>query len=215
MPETLDHLIDRIKTEGIEKAEQEGAQRLAEAEASAARIVREAEVKAAELIEQGEKEARQFEQRGQQSLAQAARDTLLTVSKAIDQLFDELARRSLKESMTTDAWRELIAGVVKRYFAQPDTQRDVMLLVSKDDAEAIGKYLMNQFGKAAENGLSVGTDDDLTGGFRVEIKDANLFHDLSEEAIAQLLCKFLRPQLAELTREALKTMSSDTRTSTA
>ncbi len=204
MPETLDHLIDRIRKEGVEKAEKEGAQQVAEAEKKAAEIVDEAEKKAAEIVERAKTKAQQLDERGRISLAQAARDTLLSVSKAIDNVFEELARRSLGETLDRDMLHSLITEVIKQYFSDPEKQRDIAVLLSGKDVKNIEKQLMAEFGEAVKKGLTIGSDEDLTGGFRVVFKDDHIFHDLSEETMAKMLCVFLRPQLAEITREALR-----------
>ncbi len=206
---TLDNLIDRIQKDGIEKAEQESAERVAAAERQAEEIVSSAEKKARTIVANAEKEGAQFEERARRSLAQAARDTLLSVSQAVDILFQELAQRSARQSMQPDALRELISDVIHRYFSKPDAQHDVHILVTKEDANAIGKQLMSEFGEAAKQGITLGEDNDLTGGFRISLKDQHLYHDLSVETIARLLCTFLRPQLAEITRETLQTMQKE------
>lgn len=205
-PETLDKLIGRIQKEGIEKAEAESAERIAAAEKKAAGIVDAAEKKAADILARAEEEGKEFEKRGRQSLTQAARDTLLSVSQAIDALFQELTRQAVKQSLEPDTLRGVITDVINRYFSEPEAQRDVNVLVSKDDAAAIGKQLMAEFGDAAKQGITLGEDNELTGGFKISHKDEHLYHDLSVEAIARILCEFLRPQLAEITRDAVKTM---------
>ena len=206
---TLDHLIDRIQKDGIEKAEKESAERVAAAERKAEEIVSAAEQKARDILAKAEKEGAQFEERARRSLAQAARDTLLSVSKAIDTLFQELAARSVRQSLRPDVLRGLISDIIHRYFSEPEAQRDVHVLVTKEDADAIGKQLMAEFGDAAKQGITLGEDNELTGGFRISLKDQHLYHDLSVEAVSRLLCAFLRPQLAEITRETLKTMQTE------
>ncbi len=205
-PETLDKLIGRIQKEGIEKAEAQSAERISAAEKKAAAIVEAAEKKAAEIVARAEEEGKQFEKRGRQSLSQAARDTLLSVSQTIDTLFDVLTRQAVKQSLDPDTLRGIITEVIKRYFSDTEAQGDIGVLVSKDDAAAIGKQLMAAFGDAAKQGVTLGEDNDLTGGFKISMKDDHLYHDLSVEAIARIMCVFLRPQLGEITSDALKTM---------
>ena len=77
MAEELQHLIDRIRAEAIERAEAEAARILAQAREKAAAEVREAERRAREIIAKAERDAAVFAERAQRSLEQAARDLLI------------------------------------------------------------------------------------------------------------------------------------------
>lgn len=208
--ETLDGLIDRIQKEGIEKAEAESAERVAAAEKEAAEMVDAAKKKAEAILARAEDEGKQFETRSRQALTQAARDTILSVSQTLDTWFEQLAVKAVKQSLAPETLRHVILDIIKRYFSDPEAQQNIDVLVSKDDAQAIGKQLTAAFGEAAKQGITLGEDNDLTGGFKLSMKDDHLYHDLSVEAISRLLTQFLRPQLAEITRDALNQLQSQT-----
>ncbi|MBR1836459.1 MAG: hypothetical protein IJ783_04155, partial [Kiritimatiellae bacterium] len=73
MAEELQSLLDRIRAEGVEKANARAAEITAEAEKKAAAIVADAEKKAAAAVAAAREEADTLRQRAEQSLAQAAR----------------------------------------------------------------------------------------------------------------------------------------------
>lgn len=203
MPEALNNLIDRIQKEGIEEADKAAVAIIAAAEKQAAEITAAATKQAAEITARARKEAELLDQRGRASLAQAARDTLLTVTQAIDAVFAELARRALAEALNPETLRTLLKTVVEHYFDDPTAARAVAIKLSAADTKAIGQQLMAEFGAAVAQGLTIGADNELIGGFRVALKDEHLFHDFTREAMAELLCAFLRPELAEITRKAV------------
>ena len=54
------------------------------------------------------------------------------------------------------------------------------------------------------NGIEIVGDGRVTHGFRVVIKEDNVEHDFSQEAITETLCRLLRPHIAGIVQEASK-----------
>jgi V/A-type H+-transporting ATPase subunit E len=77
MAEELQHLLDTIQRDGIEKAEAEANRMVSEAEKRSQQIVREGEDRAQEIRSQVERDAKAYHDRTTRAIEQAARDVLM------------------------------------------------------------------------------------------------------------------------------------------
>ena len=97
MTEELQSLLDRIRTEGVERAEAEAEGIVGEAQERARDIVAEAEAEADELRRQAEADAEASRERGERALDQAGRDFLLTLQKRIEAILCETLRDTVAD----------------------------------------------------------------------------------------------------------------------
>ena len=74
MAEELQGLLNRIQTEGIEKAEAEKAEIIGNAKAEAAKIIEKAKEEAASIVKKANEEAEISVSKGNAAIRQAARD---------------------------------------------------------------------------------------------------------------------------------------------
>lgn len=201
MPEELQDLLDRIQKDGIEKAETEAAEIVANARREAETIAGDAESRAADIIANAEKEAATFEERARVSLTQAARDVVLSVGEAIQSCFREMAKTEVEAAMTDDALQTMVVKAVESYLAEGTG--DLQVLLSKKDAGALKKHFTAKFAERINAGLDVKADDGLVSGFRVSTADRRIQHDFSADAIADAVCQLVRPNLAQIVRSAM------------
>ena len=84
MTEDLQQLLDRIRREGIEKAETEAKAIVEAARKEAAETLAKAKTEAEDLRKEAEKDARAFAQRAEQQVRQAVRDVNLQVAQDLE-----------------------------------------------------------------------------------------------------------------------------------
>lgn len=99
MSSDLQGLIDRIRKEGVDKAESEAGEIVAEARRAAAGILREAESEAQALRDRARAEAAAFEEQGRQTLGKTARDLILSVQQAVERSLTALVHRRVEEAL--------------------------------------------------------------------------------------------------------------------
>lgn len=206
MSEQLQHLIERIRTEGVGKADEEARAILEKARAEAARVERDAHTRAAEITNKAKADAAAAEERGRKSLEQAARDTILTVSQTLEALFDKLFRRQVENTLTHEAFQSILRDVIAAYLAQGHGKTGLELTVPAGAQEAVRDYLVKTFQAEAANGVTIRSSSEVIAGFRVSFVRDHVEHDFTPEAIADALARLVRPDLGALLRQAVSAM---------
>ncbi len=193
MAEELQTLLDRIQSEGVEKANARAAEIVAEAEKKAAETIALAEKKAAETKAAAEADAATLRARAEQSLAQAGRDVRLAISQAIQETLERVLLRDVSAAMRDPALVARCAEEVVK--AMPSGAE---LAVASANAEAVAAHLRASLAADAAAGVRVAPSDDVTAGFRVFVQDGRVEHDFTAEAVAGALARGVGPTLAAL-----------------
>ena len=101
--ENLDGLLQRIRQEGSERANQEAEQILAAARQRAADIVKEAEAEVERIRQEAESRVAQVTEAGRKAQEQAARDLVLAVRSELIAMLDRLIERAGRDALTGEA----------------------------------------------------------------------------------------------------------------
>ena len=101
--ENLDGLIQKLRLEGVERAQQEADALIAAAKQQAADIVQAAERRAAQLIGEAEERLHQEATALRQAQERAARDWLLTVRAELNGLLQRLIQNECRAALAGPA----------------------------------------------------------------------------------------------------------------
>ncbi len=195
MAEELESLLERIQKDAVDKAQKQADELIAKAKEKAAALVKEAEEKAKQSLAKADTDALAFAERSKKTLEQAARDLLITVGRGVESLFSSMVRESVDQAMTGD----VIAGLLGKLCEGGMQEQDLTVSVNEQDQEAVVNYFNAKFAEAMKNGqVTIQTDNEIIKGFTVGLKGQDVYTDFTDEAIAEALMKFLRPQLAEI-----------------
>ena len=195
----LKELIERIKSEGVENAEQQAEKIVREAEERAKQIVADAEKEADSIRKNAEEEARKREATGRETLKQAGRDLLLSVEKRLQSLFDRIITEETGNAMKGEYLQDLIGKVVEQL--ESDVQ-DLSVLVDEKELGNIEKGLHSKLSEALSAGMEIKPLHGVEAGFRVAYKDGSAYFNFTAEGIAEILSAYLNPRLAEILKEA-------------
>lgn len=198
--EELQGLLERIRDEAVHKAEAEAAAIVAKARAEADAIATRAAKDAEESVARGRQEAAEFERRATAALTQAARDVVLSVEAAVTRTMERIVEESTGKALTPDVLKQLLVPVVEAYCSAGG---NAQIQLAAKDREAIEGFFLARFQETVRKGMQVATGENLTGGFQVSMAGGTVRHDFSREAIAEALCKLVRPRLAEIVRGAV------------
>lgn len=190
MAEELQHLIERIRKEGVEKAETESSDIVTAAKADAEKIVADAKAEAAQIVAKAEQDAEVFTTRSTQALEQAGRDLLLTVGKGVEDIFNALLKDVVAEALSAELMADLI-GKLAEEGASVKVNDEVL------------KVLTGKFADKLKSGVDLGADQEILAGFKLVEKEGSAYRDFTDEAIVESLSAFLRPQLAEILKKAV------------
>ena len=195
MAEELQSLLDKIQRDGVEKAEAESRKIVDKAKQDADEIRKKAEHEARTLVEKARNDANGFVEKGKQSLEQAARDIILSISTRLSTIIEGMLGDSASAAMSPDIIKDMLLKAVSAYCADGGT---VKVLVKPDQAGELGRFVMERFREKAGKGIEVVPDRNIDNGFRILLKNGKLEHDFSDEAIRNHLASMVRPHIAEI-----------------
>jgi len=203
MAEELQPLLDQIRKEGVDKAEAEAAEILAQAKEKAAQMVREAEAKAKALVAKAETDSEVFTQRSIATLEQSARDVLITVGQGIENILSEIVTGSVDQALNIEVLEKMMISMAASCADQHGETR-VEMLVSEADQDELVKFFASKYSDKMVEGIELHVDNEILKGFRVNFADDHVYLDFTQEAIAEALTAFLRPKLAEIVGRVAK-----------
>ncbi len=197
MAEELQHLIERIQTEAVDKAKSEADTILSDAHQKAASIVREAEEKASSLLEKAGQDAQEYTVRSKKALEQAARDLLITVGQGVENVMADMVSDAVNEALTVDVLKQMMVKISEAYAAGDGGER-IEFMISKDDQKELLAFFTERYRQHMMHGIEIHTDNEVLKGFKVGMENGRVYQDFTNEAIAEALSHFLRPHLAEI-----------------
>ena len=201
MAEELQHLIERIRKEGVESGEKAADSLVAEAKQKAAALVAEAQKQAKDMVAKAEKDAEAFAARGKQTLQQAARDLLISINGSVGDVVGGIVDQTLDQALTPEIMGQMLVKLAASY-AQDGDQGGMVAMLGEKDAAALKDYMAKTYQDKLAAGIQIESNKDVFKGFRVGVKGAQVFHDFTKEAIAESLGSFLRPEVAEIVKKA-------------
>ena len=201
--EKLQGLLEKIKTEGLDKAEIEKQEILDEAKKEAQKIIDKANKDAELTRKNAEEDANNLEKRAETAVQQASRDIILKLKSELQSRLETVVHDLSSESMTPEFMGELIKEMAAG-FSKNDSASDLKLelLVRPENREKLIVLLRGSLAKTFSETPEVFGESDIGGGLKVGINGSDVFFDFTDDAIADLLCAYVSPKLAELLKPA-------------
>lgn len=200
MSEELQSLLDKIKSDGIGKAEAEAKSIVDAAKKEAAEIRAKAEVAAEKSREQSKREAADFAARAEATVRQAMRDVKLQLASDLQtQVSDFIAagvKGALADEGAVSAW---ISKAVDGYLAQGE--KGIAVALGGDAAKMASAVKAALAAKAANGGIAVEASPAFPNGFTIKLDGGRVEQCFTADAISDALGRLLRPELAALMRE--------------
>jgi len=202
----VQELINKIKKDGIESASEEAARIKLDAETEAKRIIEAAQKSAAEVSAQGKLDAERFEKAGIAALQQASRNLILVFKEEVQALLDALVANQLDQSYNEDALKTIIPELVKSWSANPSAggMDSLAVLLPEASLTKLQSFFKTKLAAELKQGVELKSDRNLASGFRIANKDGSAYYDFSAESVAETLCAYLNPRLAEILKASTK-----------
>lgn len=188
-------ICDILKIETLEPAKQEAQRLIEEAHQEAREIVRAAEKKSEEIIQQGrlnnEKERAVF----QTSLVQASKQSVEYLKQEIaETVFNKELGKWISQGMTDPQLMGRLINALIETIEKQGISADFSIIIPKylQQDEVIRTIAKRIQAKAGENPIELG---DFEAGVQIKLKDRNLIIDMSDEAIRELIEKFIGKSL--------------------
>lgn len=183
----IQDLVSSIKKDGIESANREAAQILAEAKAQAEKIVADARSEADKLRADAQAEIGVFKASAQLSAEQAKRDAVLAFRQEIGAELTKLLAQDTHKALDDKALAALItAALITAALQGEDASAYAAEVASVTDA------LKSELAGELKAGLELRLSKKVRTGFRLCAKDGSGYIDCSDEELAEQLAPFFR-----------------------
>jgi V/A-type H+-transporting ATPase subunit E len=204
-------LIERLREQGVESGRAEARRIEAEARKRAADIERSAEEKARQILEEAVSKADALKNGGKEALKVAMRDTVLALrTELVETISDNVRRLITTEMDKEDFLRQLIRDVAAeaRGRSGVDCGEKVKVilpqkLVGLEDLRH--HFVLNVAGDVLKDGISIGiSEDDDQHGIRLYLEEKQVYIDLTDKAVSDLLLTHLQPRFRAVLEGTVK-----------
>ena len=199
----LQELIDKIKKEGISKAEEDAKATITAAEKKAEQIIADANAKAEEILKNAKAEIQRVEKASEEAIVQAGRNMLLSFKDGIINELDGLIQIQTENVLSKDVLTKLIPELIKNWAKNTDAS-ELSVLLSEKDLKDLEKSFTSELKAEISKGMEIKVDKTLSSGFRIGVKNGAAFYDYSAESLAQMFSAYLNPKVAGLIQIAAK-----------
>ncbi len=201
MDTQLKELIETIKAEGVQGAEKQAQQIITSAEEKSEDLISQARARAAEIVEQANSDRARQEAAGKEAVKQAARDLLLNVQSQLTAMFRTVVENAVEQSFDAGVLERAVETVIGAWAQGTDASIDVLL--SEKDLATLESSLRTKLADYLRSGAEIKAAAGIQSGFRVSTRDG-VYYDFTVDAVAEGLCAYVTPRLAETIREAAK-----------
>jgi V/A-type H+/Na+-transporting ATPase subunit E len=200
MENKLQELTQKLYNEGIEKANAEAEQILAEARTEADKLKQKAEKEAQEIISEAEQKSAEIKKNVDAELALAAKQTIRTTKQQIiDLIVSKVMDEPMKKAFDDEKFiKEIIETVVKNWNPQKNEAIDLSVLLPASLEKEFEKYFTAKPAKELNANLEISFSDTIKGGFKIGPADGSYKISFSEEDFENFFKSYLRPRTIDL-----------------
>lgn len=200
MSQQVQDLIDKIKTEGLQAADQKAREIEEQAKRNAQGILNEANKRAQDMRLEAEEEIRKKQEASRTALHQASRDTLLSLKKEIQKLLQKVIAAQVADALTPQKLSDIIGGIVPKVIADKpaDAGAGIEAVLSPKDLEELRDGFLAKLQKQLKHPVTFKSSEDIGKGFTVSFDQGKSSFDFSEAALVEYLSVYLNEELAAL-----------------
>ncbi|MBI4335841.1 MAG: hypothetical protein HY589_04215 [Candidatus Omnitrophica bacterium] len=202
MAEEIRELIEKIKKEGLDAAQEKAAQVENQALKKADEIIKTAKERADSLLSEARAKAEQARERTEALLAQAGRDLVLTLRQEINAMLERLVASELGAAMSTSALQQVIAEIVRTRGGQAQ-EGALIISAKKTDLEALEKHFLSKLKEEVKKGIILRASQEARAGFTISFDAGKSRYDFTDKSLAEFIGQYLKPKLNEILKKAV------------
>ena len=201
MTEDIKGLIEKINQEGVAAAEAKASEIEKQAGQRAEEIVTRANKESQRLLAEATQKIKVAEEKQRQLLAQAGRDFLLSLRKEISAAIERIILADVRQTLAPEAMYKILAEVIKHYGA--GEKSEAVILLKPEDAEALKKHYLAKLKEETSKGITLKPSEEISGGFTLSFDAGRSQIDFTDQALADYIGNYLKPQLNQILKEAV------------
>jgi V/A-type H+-transporting ATPase subunit E len=205
MAETIETFVARLQADGVRAGRAEAEEIVAKARRQAEEIVSQAERTASEIVSDARRQAEQNLERSRGELDLAARDAVLKLRQAIEDVVESILARGAADQLgDSDFLAELLHDLVMLYARSDiDRSQNIEINVSPEAQAKLAEWAISRIVRKAEE---AGTSVDLKGalssaGFEYTVSGATI--EVTPESVVEVLSELVGPRLKEIIDSAM------------
>ena len=196
MAEDVQGLLEKIHKDGIAKAQQEKEAMLSEAKKEAARLVAEAKTQADELIRKAQAETQAAQEKANEAIRQAVRDAVIALKADLLAKLNTVAHSCVSETVNPEVMKQIVLKMADAYGKEGhDATGSLEILLPKKEQEQAEAYLKAQLLAELKANPAIHLTNEFNAGLQISFRGEDVYFDFSDDALAEVLCRFVGPKL--------------------
>ncbi len=193
MEQQIQDLINSIKKDGIDCAEEEKKRIIEEAEKERDRIISEAKKERDNMLKSAMNEVEKEKERNNEALRLAARDLSLSFKKEVEKKLQAILDEKIVSAFDSELLKDTLKTVINAEFTS-----GAVVTLPEDAKAKLSTSLLKELTKELGEGVEIVYSKDFGGGFKVMDKDGKAYIDLSDDETVKLLYPYLSSKIREL-----------------
>jgi len=194
----LKSLIQKLQDEGIEKANEEARQIIAEAKQHAAELLKEAEQRIAKMEAQSANEVKHIRENLNSELKAVAQQAVSTVQNELAVVIsDRIVSKGIDEALSEKEFLQKIIFTVLQKWNAVDTNFQFELLLNKDDERQLQGFFEQRIKKELATEMEIVIENKIKSGFKIAVKNENYYVSFSGEEFENFFKGYLRKKTIE------------------
>lgn len=194
----IQKIADELRKEALEPAHEEAKKIVEAAKKEADNLIHQAKEEATRIKQEAHKFIEQEKNVFYSSLEQASKQAVESLKQKIEEkVFNPEIHHHLTHAINNPKEMAKLIEVIIASIEKEGVSGDLSIAISKNiKAEELSNYLGKQiYDKLKENQVTIG---DFEGGAKIKIHQENLTLDISEEAISDLIARYIRKDFRKL-----------------
>jgi vacuolar-type H+-ATPase subunit E/Vma4 len=126
---------------------------------------------------------------------------LISINESGGGVVGGIAAEKVEKALTPEIMGQMLVKLAEAY-GRDGAGGGIVAMLGEQDAAAVKAYIAKEYQDKLASGIQIESAKGVFKGFRVGVKGGQVFHDFSADAIAESLASFLRPELAEIVKQA-------------
>jgi len=204
MSQQIQELIEKIKNEGIQAAQQKAKEIEEQARKQAATIIEEAQKKKTQLIQEAKNEIQRMQDAAHMALKQASRDTLLNLRQQINSILKTVISNQTAAALTPEQLANIIGTVIKQAVQKSKGGESIEVVLSPHDLEKIKHGFLNKLQQELRRPIQFQASEEIHKGFTISFDGGKSSFDFTDESLADYLSTYVSEELTAILKEAVK-----------
>lgn len=204
MAQQIQELINKIKQDGVEAAQNKAREIEEDAKKKAHDIIEHAKKESERLLRERKAEIQKLEQSSRMNLMQSARDMLLSLRAEIQNVLKKIIDQKVSEALTPENLSSIIGAIVTKALTQEGIARDMQFVLSEGDLKKLKDGFLADLQNRLKKDIKLQASEDVAKGFLISFDGGKSSFDFTNESLARYLSVYLNTQVASLMEEAVK-----------